>query len=109
MTTDYTSRFAIDPAAASAMGTDELRHNFHLAGLFVADRINLTYTHYDRMIVGGAMPVNGALKLEAIKPTGTKSFLERRELVAVNIGGPGKVQVGSQSYDLGARDMIYVG
>jgi 4-deoxy-L-threo-5-hexosulose-uronate ketol-isomerase len=109
MTTECTSRFAIDPTAAAAMGTDELRHNFHLTGLFVPDRINLTYTHYDRMIVGGAMPLKDALKLEAIKPTGTKSFLERRELVAVNIGGPGKVQVGADSYDLGARDMIYVG
>lgn len=109
MTTEYTSRFAIDPAAASAMGTDELRHNFHLAGLFAPDRITLTYTHYDRMIVGGAMPLNGALTLEAIKPTGTKSFLDRRELVAVNIGGPGKVRVGSDTHELAARDMIYVG
>jgi len=109
MTTEYTSRFAIDPAAASAMGTDELRHNFHLAGLFAPDRITLTYTHYDRMIVGGAMPLDGALALEAIKPTGTKSFLDRRELVAVNIGGPGKVLVGLDRHELAARDMIYVG
>jgi 4-deoxy-L-threo-5-hexosulose-uronate ketol-isomerase len=109
MTTEYTSRFAIDPEAAAAMGTEELRHNFHLGTLFEPDRINLTYTHYDRMIVGGAMPVKDALKLEAIKPTGTKSFLERRELVAVNIGGPGKVTVGGADHDLGARDMIYVG
>ncbi len=58
MTTEYASRFAIDPAAAAAMGTDELRHNFHVANLFAPDKINLTYTHYDRMIVGGAMPVN---------------------------------------------------
>jgi 4-deoxy-L-threo-5-hexosulose-uronate ketol-isomerase len=94
MTIDYTSRFAIDPAAAAAMGTHELRHNFHIGNLFEPDKVSLTYTHYDRMIVGGDA-AEGALKLEAIKPTGTSSFLERRELVAVNIGGPGKVQVGS--------------
>ena len=87
--TDYTSRYAIDPAAAAAMGTDELRHHFHIGGLFEPDRINLTYTHYDRMIVGGAMPVDAPLALEAIKPTGTKNFLDRRELIAVNIGGAG--------------------
>lgn len=109
MTTEYTSRFAIDPAAAAAMGTDELRHNFHVGNLFEAGKINLTYTHYDRMIVGGAMPVNGALQLEAIKPTGTKSFLERRELVAVNVGSAGSVTVGGQQHKLGPRDMIYVG
>lgn len=108
-TTEYSSRFAIDPATAAAMGTDELRRNFHLGNLFQAGKIRLTYTHYDRMIVGGAMPVKEVLKLEAIRPTGTKSFLERRELVAVNVGGPGKVTTSSQAYDLGARDMIYVG
>ena len=107
--TDYTSRYAIDPVAASAMGTDELRHHFHIADLFEPGRIRLTYTHYDRMIVGGATPVDAPLVLEAIKPTGTKDFLDRRELIAVNIGGPGKVEAGGQGYEIGNRDMIYLG
>ncbi len=64
--TDYTSRFAIDPAAGAAMGTAELRHHFHIADLFVADRVRLTYSHYDRLILGGAVPVSGALALEAV-------------------------------------------
>ena len=63
--TDYTSRYAIDPAAAAAMGTDELRHHFHIAGLFEPGRIKLTYTHYDRMIVGGATPVDAPLVLRS--------------------------------------------
>lgn len=109
MTTEYTSRNAIDPSAAAAMGTDELRHNFHLGNLFQPGVVTLCYTHYDRMIVGGAVPVKGSLKLEAIKPTGTKSFLERRELVAVNVGQPGTVTVGKTKHKLGTRDMIYVG
>ncbi|TRC71017.1 5-dehydro-4-deoxy-D-glucuronate isomerase [Mesorhizobium sp. WSM4307] len=106
--TDYTSRFAIDPVAAAAMGTDELRHNFHIGDLFQPGRINLTYTHYDRMVVGGAMPVATALRLEAIKPTGTKGFLDRRELIAVNIGGAGTIEAGGQSFELQARDMLYL-
>ena len=106
---DYTSRFAIDPAAAAAMGTDELRHNFHIDGLFQPGRISLTYTHYDRMIVGGAMPTGAPLQLEAIKPTGTKNFLDRRELIAVNIGGAGVIKAGGQSFELQARDMLYLG
>jgi 4-deoxy-L-threo-5-hexosulose-uronate ketol-isomerase len=61
------------------------------------------------MIVGGAMPVGEPLTLEAIKPTGTKNFLDRRELIAVNIGGAGTVAAGRQSYAVGPRDMIYVG
>ncbi|UVK39910.1 5-dehydro-4-deoxy-D-glucuronate isomerase [Mesorhizobium sp. AR10] len=107
--TDFTSRFAIDPVAAASMGTDELRHNFHIEGLFQPGRIGLTYTHYDRMIVGGAMPAAGPLLLEAIKPTGTKNFLDRREMIAVNIGGAGSVKASGQSYDLATRDMLYLG
>jgi 4-deoxy-L-threo-5-hexosulose-uronate ketol-isomerase len=107
--TDYTSRFAIDPTAAAAMGTDELRHNFHIGDLFRPGRVSLTYTHYDRMIVGGAVPEDVALPLQAIKPTGTKSFLDRREMIAVNIGGAGTVTAAGQSFDLQARDMLYLG
>ena len=106
---DYTSRYAIDPQAGAAMGTDEIRANFHIPELFQSGMITLTYTHYDRMIVGGAMPEGSPLVLEAIKPTGTKAFLDRRELIAVNIGGPGTVNAGSEMHAVGPRDMIYVG
>lgn len=105
----HNNRFAVDPIAAAAMGTDALRRNFHLSDLFRLDDVNLTYTHYDRMIVGGAMPAKTKLNLEPIKPTGTKSFLDRRELIAVNIGAAGRVTVTGEPYALGPRDMIYVG
>ena len=107
--TDYESRWAIDPDAAALMGTDELRMNFLIEELFTPGRIKLTYSHYDRMIVGGAMPVDGPLALEPIKPTGTRAFLERRELMVVNIGGPGGVEADGQYFATGTRDMVYVG
>jgi 4-deoxy-L-threo-5-hexosulose-uronate ketol-isomerase len=107
--TEFTSRYAIDPVAAAAMGTDELRNNFHIANLFERGRVNLTYTHYDRMIVGGAMPVSESLALETIKPTGTKNFLDRRELIVVNVGGSGVVVAQGESYELAERDMLYLG
>jgi 4-deoxy-L-threo-5-hexosulose-uronate ketol-isomerase len=106
---DYESRWAIDPDAAALMGTDELRQNFLIETLFEPGRINLTYTHYDRMIVGGAVPTDAPLALAAIKPTGTKAFLERRELIIVNIGGAGRVTCGSESFEVGTRDMVYLG
>lgn len=106
---DATSRFAIDPAAAAAMGTDELRHHFHIGGLFEPGRVSLTYTHYDRMVVGGAMPGATPLALPAIRQTGTKNFLDRRELIAVNIGGAGTITADGQSFELAARDMLYLG
>lgn len=109
MTTDHTSRFAIDPSAAAMMGTDELRHHFLVDTLFKPGHVSLTYTHYDRMIVGGAMPDAAPLALETIKPNGTASFLERRELVVVNVGGAGTVDVGGEAFAVGPRDMLYVG
>ncbi|HQZ11373.1 MAG TPA: 5-dehydro-4-deoxy-D-glucuronate isomerase [Devosia sp.] len=106
---DYDISWAIDPEAAAAMGTEELRDNFLVEELFVPGRIHLTYTHYDRMIVGGATPTDTPLVLEAIKPIGTASFLERRELIAVNIGGPGTVTCGGDSFAANTRDMVYLG
>lgn len=106
--TDYESRWAIDPDTAAMMGTDDLRANFLIEGLFVPGKVTLCYAHYDRMIVGGVVPTNGPLALEAIKPTGTKGFLDRRELVAVNIGGPGTITAG-ETFAVGSRDMVYAG
>ncbi|HUG62231.1 MAG TPA: 5-dehydro-4-deoxy-D-glucuronate isomerase [Methylomirabilota bacterium] len=107
--TDFSSRRAIDPAAGASMGTAELRSHFLIEDLFQPGRISLTYAHDDRMIVGGATPTDEAIRLEAIKPTGTPGFLDRRELMAVNIGGDGFVTVGGERHALHARDMIYVG
>lgn len=107
--TSHRSRFAIDPATAARMGTEDLRQNFLVEDLFQPGKVNLTYTHYDRMIVGGATPTAKALPLEAIRPTGTKAFLDRRELIAVNVGGVGTIEAGGESHRLETRDMLYVG
>jgi 4-deoxy-L-threo-5-hexosulose-uronate ketol-isomerase len=107
--TQFTSRFALDPITTAGLDTDGLRENFLIEDLFVAGKISLTYTHYDRMIVGGAVPEGAALKLETIKPNGTENFLDRRELIAVNIGDAGTVSVDGTDYPLGTRDMIYIG
>tara|TARA_R100000365_G_C2740852_1_gene69579 strand:+ start:960 stop:1796 length:837 start_codon:yes stop_codon:yes gene_type:complete len=107
--TRFTSRHAIAPAHAAGMDTAALRENFLIDDLFSPGTVSLTYTHYDRMIVGGAVPGAEALPLEPIKPTGTENFLDRRELIAVNIGGEGKVAAGAETFTLGTRDMIYVG
>ncbi len=108
-TLNYTSRNAIDPDAGALMDTAQLRENFLIEDLFVSGEINLTYTHYDRMIVGGATPGTGSLSLEAIRPTGTDSFLDRRELAVFNVGEKGSLSVGGTDYPLEHRDMIYVG
>lgn len=107
--TRFTSRDAIAPAHAAGMDTAALRENFLIEDLFAPGTVSLTYTHYDRMIVGGAVPGAEPLPLDPIKPTGTENFLDRREMIAVNIGGEGKVTAGEETFTLGTRDMIYVG
>jgi 4-deoxy-L-threo-5-hexosulose-uronate ketol-isomerase len=109
MTTDYDIRFAIDPVSASTMNTAELREQFLIDDLFMPGAVNWTYTHYDRMAVGGAVPGAKALALETIKPTGTANFLDRRELIAANIGSAGTITVDGRDYAVGERDMLYVG
>jgi len=109
MSTDYDIRFAIDPVSASAMNTEELREHFLIEELFTLGGVNWTYTHYDRMAVGGAMPAGKALDLDGIEPTGTVNFLDRRELIAVNVGGAGTITVDGAEHVLAPRDMLYVG
>ena len=107
--TDYSIRQAFDPASGARMGSSEIRENFHIGNLFTPGSIKLTYTHYDRMIIGGAVPTTSALDLETIKPTGTPDFLDRREMIAVNVGGKGWIEADGDRYSLDTRDMLYVG
>lgn len=109
MSTDFDIRFAIDPVSAGTMHTEELREHFLIEDVFTPGGVNWTYTHYDRMAVGGATPGTSPLTLEPIKPTGTANFLDRRELIAVNIGDAGTIVVDGVEHAVGRRDMLYVG
>jgi len=108
--TSFDMRWAIDPSTAAAMDTAALRANFLVEKLFSPGEILLSYTHYDRMVVGGAMPLSGEpLVLAAIKPMGTKAFLERRELLIVNVGAAGSVSTDGETFELASQDMLYLG
>lgn len=102
-------RFQNSPKETAAMDTAALRENFLIENLMVNDEIKLVYSHYDRVIVGGAKPVNNSLKLEAHAELRADFFLERRELGIINVGGAGKVQAGGESFDLEKLDCLYIG
>ncbi len=89
--------------------TDRLREEFHIANLFTKDNIRMVYSHTDRIIVIGMMPIKLELKLEAGKELAANYFLERRELGCINIGGPGVITVDGEVYEMNPRDGIYVG
>lgn len=103
------TRQAVSPREAKSFDTEELRAAFLVESMFAANDIRLTYTHYDRMIVGGVLPVGQEVFLPAVRETGTEAFLDRRELVAVNLGGEGQVVTLSATHTLGPRDMLYLG
>ncbi len=108
MNTFYENRYASSPEAVKKYDTTQLRDEFLVDNLMQEGKINLTYTHYDRYIVGSAVPTN-PLKLEAIDPLKANFFLERRELGIINVGGKGSVEVDGEVIKLNHKDALYVG
>lgn len=102
-------RQPIHSAHAKQLDTAGLREQFLIENLFQAGQINLTYSHIDRIIVGAAVPTETAIAFEGGKEIGVDFFLQRRELGVINIGEPGLVVVDGQTYEIGAREAIYVG
>lgn len=110
MKTNYELRYATNPQDAKAYDTVRLRKEFLIDRLFAADEVNLVYSMYDRMIVGGAMPVGEELQLEAIPPLKAPSFTHRREMGIFNVGeGDGLVRAGDEVFRLGYKEALYIG
>lgn len=109
MKNNYEVRYACSPKETKALTTEGLRKEFLIQNLMEADTINLVYTHFDRYIVGGAVPVKTPLKLNTIDPLKSDYFLERREIGIINVGGAGSVTVNGQKYDLDYKEALYIG
>lgn len=102
-------RYSSHPEDVKRYDSAKLRDEFLIERVFKEDEILLTYSHYDRFITGGAMPVKKELLLEAIDPLKAKYFCERREIGIINIGGEGSVVVDGKRYTLEHKDTIYIG
>ncbi len=102
-------RNATNPRDFKHYTTETLREEFLITGLFTADNVKMVYSHIDRIITGGAMPVSKALTVEAGKELAADYFLERREMGIINVGGPGKITVDGTVYDMKERDGLYIG
>lgn len=104
-------RQSIHSDHAKTLDTAGLRKEFLVETIFTADRYTMTYSHIDRIIVGGVMPVTQTVSVggEVGKQLGVSYFLERRELGVINIGGPGTITVDGTCYEIGHRDALYVG
>ena len=98
---------ATHPHMIAGLTTQALRDHYLLTHIFAADRLQLTLSHVERLIIGGAMPVSGPITLDH-HPSATKLSLERRELGVVNVGGAGTVLADGQEYALDVRDGLYL-
>ena len=105
----YNLRYASNPKDVKKYDTEELRNDFLIGDLFSEDQIQLTYSMYDRFIVGGVMPVHNNLKLETIPYLKSINFLDRRELGIINVGEKGIVTVDGVDYELQKKEALYVG
>jgi len=102
-------RYAHHPSDVKNYTTEALRAYFLIPTLFEYDTINLVYTMYDRLIVGGVLPVSKSLNLETIDELKAANFLDRRELGIINVGGAGTVSVDGTVYELAKKEALYVG
>lgn len=102
-------RHATNPIDVKRFTTSELRERFLIEHLFQVDKLQSVYSHHDRMIVGGAVPVHVSLEVSDAETLKTDYFLERREIGFINIGGPAIIEADDQSYELSKLDALYVG
>ncbi|MFA7168653.1 MAG: 5-dehydro-4-deoxy-D-glucuronate isomerase, partial [Sphaerochaetaceae bacterium] len=106
-------RYSTGKEPFSRMNTEEIRKEFLIQNIFEADDVSAVYSHVDRIVTLGCMPVSGKVSLtkniDPMKDFGVNSFLERRELGMINIGGPGKVVVDGKEYGLAQYDGMYIG
>lgn len=102
-------RYSGNPADVKKYSTSELRGEFLIDTLFKKGEVVLVYSHVDRMITGSACPEDEDLRLSAGHELGVGFFLERREMVVLNIGEKGVINAGGKSYELDRCDALYAG
>jgi 4-deoxy-L-threo-5-hexosulose-uronate ketol-isomerase len=96
------------PQDVVGMSTQEVRDTFQIGSLFVPGKLTGTFTDLDRLVVGGVMPTDKAVELPNHKETGRASFLERREMGVINVGGAGRVTADGQTFALEKLDCVYL-
>ena len=102
-------RYASHPEDFKGYGTDRLRKEFLIENVFIKDEISLVYSLYDRIIVGGAMPVETKLELETATELKAENFLDRREMGIINVGGEAEISAGGVVYKIGFKEALFLG
>ncbi|WP_255547538.1 5-dehydro-4-deoxy-D-glucuronate isomerase [Mucilaginibacter sp. dw_454] len=103
------SIYAVHPEDFKSYPTAKMRERFLLDDIVKPNQINCVYTHYDRMIVGGASPVDQKLELPNYPNLKADYFLQRREMGIINVGGDGEVTVDGTTHQVNKLDCLYIG
>jgi 4-deoxy-L-threo-5-hexosulose-uronate ketol-isomerase len=103
------TRYTTNPSDFKQYDTDRIRREFLIESLFTPNSFEFVYSHYDRMIVGGVMPVDGPQSLPTYDALKADFFLQRRELGIINLAGDGTVTVDGLVFELSKKDCLYVG
>jgi 4-deoxy-L-threo-5-hexosulose-uronate ketol-isomerase len=98
-----------DAIRYKTMTTAELRETFLLTELFRPGIIDFVYVDLDRALIGSAVPVDQPLVLPTYDVLKASYFTERRELGVLNIGGPGRITVKDNKFDLDNLDALFIG
>ena len=101
-------RHAMHPDDYPKLTSSQLREHFLIEALFKNDEITTVYSHYDRLIVGGANPVSKSLSLETFDSLKSESFLQRREMGIINVGGRGSISVDGTTFTLECKEALYI-
>jgi 4-deoxy-L-threo-5-hexosulose-uronate ketol-isomerase len=109
MSTFYSLRHAVHPAASKHFTTRELRDNYVIDTVFEPGKLTAVYSFHDRVIAGGCMPEGAPIILETLPVLKAEFFLQRREMGVINIGSTGVVVVDNQEYILHHKEALYIG
>ncbi|MDR1408109.1 MAG: 5-dehydro-4-deoxy-D-glucuronate isomerase [Tannerella sp.] len=109
MKTVIEERWGTHPGDVKHYDTAQLRKEFLVEKIFEPEAVRMTYTHNDRLIIGGALPVHEVIKLETVPLIRSEYFCERRELGIICIENEGTVSVDGTDYELAYKDAVYVG
>lgn len=105
-------RYSASPRDVKRYTTEELRKEFLVQDLYQPDTVQSVYSHVDRMVVLGIMPVSKELSIDdgidVWANFGTNFFLERREAGVFNLGGAGYIIADGVRYELGFEDCLYI-
>ena len=102
-------RYATNPAQVTGFTTADLREQYLVDDVFAPGEVRLTYTHHDRIVLGGAVPAGRELPLTGYPEIRSEHFLEHRELGIINVGGAGTVTADGEVFTLVKGACLYLG